>query len=87
MDFPIEEMEHAIALCGWTAASQITPQSNEVRRELRRLESLGALDIPDGRRWFKMFGKPLQPGEMRPDPGPRMGEDNYRDGDGEGYIP
>lgn len=96
LEFPIEELGNAIAICGWTASSRVSPQSDEVRAELHRLEQLGPLDIPDGRRWVKRFGQPLQRDERqrladtyakRPDPGPRMGEDNYRDGDGEGYIP
>lgn len=81
LEFPIDQLSNAIALCGWTAANNIRPRSPEVLAELDRLGALEALDIPDGRRWFKRFGKPV---ERRPDPGPRMGEDNYRDGDGEG---
>jgi hypothetical protein len=61
LEFPIEELGNAIALCGWTAAEHVKPVSRydaeEIKIELARLQSLGALEIPDGRRWFKWFGK------------------------------
>jgi len=63
LEFPIEELGHAIALCGWTSAEHVKPLSRydaeEIQLELARLQSLDALDIPDGRRWFRRFGKPI----------------------------
>jgi len=61
LEFPIEELCNAIALCGWTCAEHVKPTSRydaeEIQIELARLQSLDALDIPDGRRWLKRFGK------------------------------
>lgn len=56
--FPVSELGHAIALCGWMLANEIT-KTDAVRAEIARLESSGSLPIPDARAWFATYATPF----------------------------
>jgi hypothetical protein len=57
LTFPVCEIGNAIALCGWTLANPIRTHSQAAADEVRRLESLESLSIPDGTDWFKRYAR------------------------------